>query len=295
MTGIGYGPLWVVDGPPPQPPLYSLLNSARVVPDADAGGVERWGNGVQVYPYPPGPGHVEDACASGSERDKDAGETVPLPSFAAMIVYLAETCSSLGIFGQGLSNAEAQDRFTARARSVLAAVESATVEREFYAGDVLGLNPFLADGNGTFPNGDTAADVVEAFGLLENEIAVSGRRGLIHVSPRLATTAKAAHLIDRDDRSGQVVTINGTIVVPGQGYADDAVHPVGHPVASTGEEWAYATGPVDVRRGAPELLPGTIAEALDRGSNTITYRVERPYVVDWDTVVQAAVLVDRTP
>ncbi len=295
MSSIGYGPLWTIPGPPPEQPLFSLLKAARVVPDADAGGIERWGNGVQVYPYPPGPAHVQDACSTGSDREKDTGETVPLPQFAAMIVYLAETCSSLGIYGAGLSNAEAQDRFTARAMSALQSVESGALERELLAGDVLGLNPFLADGNGTFPESDTAVSVVEGFGALENEIAAGGGRGMIHVSPRMATAATSNFLLDGDDRSGQLVTINGTVVVPGQGYIDDTVHPVGHAAASTDQEWIYATGPVEIRRGATELLPGTVGEALDRGDNTITYRVERTYVVDWDTVVQAAVLVDRTP
>ena len=55
-----------------------------------------------------------------------------------------------------------------------------------------------------------------------------------------------------------------------------------------------ATGPIDIRRGDVEVLPPVIRQTLDRRTNVITYRVERDYLVDWDTVLQAAVLVDRT-
>jgi hypothetical protein len=290
-----FGPLWAIDGPPPQPPARSLLTAARIVPDADAGGAERWGNGVEVYPYPPGPAGVHDACATGSDRVKQDGGLIPLPQFGAMTVYLSETCSSLGIFGEGLSNAQAQDRFVARARTALAAVESQAVEREFFAGDVLGLNPFLADGNGTFPNANTATNVTEAFALLEAEIASVGGSGMIHCSPRIITYASLAGLIIWPlNRGTQLYTLNGTLVVPGQGYVDDSVNPAGHSGAGNGNEWIYATGLVDIRRSDYEVLPDSLFQALDRETNLLTYRVERTYLVDWDTVLQSAVLVDRS-
>lgn len=294
MTTVGFGPLWTIDGPPPTPPWYTLLGAARIVPDADAGGVERWANGVEVYSYPPDAAQIQDACVTGSSRVKIEGGTIPHPSFGTMTVYLSETCSSYGIFGENLSNDEAQARFVARARSTLAAVESAAVEREFLAGDVLGLNPHLADGEGTFPTGSTAQNVVETFALLETEIANSGQRGMIHCSPAMATKAVSQHLVERDERMGQIRTINGTVVVPGYGYSDPTVHPVGESAAAAKQEWVYATGMVDVRRSDQEILPGDLFEALDRANNELTYRVERYYLVDWDTVVQAAVLADRT-
>jgi hypothetical protein len=293
-TPPGSGPLWTIDGPPPQAPTYTLLGAARVVPDADAGGVERWGNGVKVYSYPPDIGHVQDACVAGSTRVKQHGGVIPLPEFGAMTVYLAETCSSFGIFGENLSNDEAQARFVARATSALGAVESAAVEREFMAGDVLGLNHYLADGNGTFPAGNTATSVVESFALLEDEIAKSGRKGMIHCSPSMATKAHSQRVVHEDDRLNVLCTINGTTVVPGYGYEDNAVHPIGKAAPSAHQGWIYATGPVDVRRTDYEVLPGDLWMALDRAQNEVTYRVERYYLVDWDTAIQAAVLADRT-
>ncbi len=66
------------------------------------------------------------------------------------------------------------------------------------------------------------------------------------------------------------------------------------------EEWAYATGPVDIRRSEIFTTPDTLAQALDRSlgasnsrPNTITYRAERYFAVDWDSALQAAVRIDR--
>lgn len=289
MTAVGYGPLWRVDGPPPQARPYTLLGAARIVPEAE----ERWANGVSVYPYPDELGAIHDACSAGTFREKGTGGTVPNPEFGAMTVWVAETCSSFGIFGEGLSAAEAQDRFVARASSVFGAVESTAVEREFLAGDVLGTQPFLADGDGTFPAASTAQTVVEGFALLEAEIAASGRRGLIHISPAVAIAASYRRILFEDARAGVLRTINGTTVVPGAGYQDASVHPAGKSAASGTQEWIYATGPVDVRRSETFVIPGDLSQALDRATNTITYLVERAYAVDWDTVVQASVKVDR--
>ena len=38
-----------------------------------------------------------------------------------------------------------------------------------------------------------------------------------------------------------------------------------------------------------------ITEVLDRSNNDVTFRAERYVLVEWDTVLQAAVLVDWTP
>lgn len=287
MSGIP----WRIPGPSPQPPLHTLLSSVRIVDDLDAAQVERWLNGVVVYPSPPGPVHGHDGCATGSSRDKDAGETVPTPRFDAITVYLADTCSAAGIFGAGLSAEEAQARFVARATEAFVAMESAGVEEQLMAGTTIGLNPYLADGEGTFPHASTAVDVVEAFASLENEIAVSARRGMIHCSPALALKASSENILVEDN--DVLRTRNGNIVVPGDGYVGHSA-PVGHTAPTGVQEWAYATGPVEVRRSDVLVMPGLLSEALDRETNTITYRVERYYVVDWDTVIQAAVRVDRS-
>ncbi len=286
----GHGPLWRVDGPLPIPASYGLLQAARspvvrIVPDEDRG-VERWANGVEVYPYPPDAGHGFDSCSiyGSTPEEKEEGTAIDRPQFDALTVYLAETCSSFGIGNDA--------QFRARAVAALAAVEGRVVEREFMAGDIFPGQPHLADGAGDFPNGNTPTTVVDGIALLEEAIAASGRQGIIHVPPAVATAMTFGYLVD--DRQGVLRTIgNGTVVVPGQGYAGDAGDPTGAPAATGKQNWIYASGPVDVRRTEVDLLPGELSQALDRENNVVTYRAERYYLTDWDTAVQTAVLVDR--
>lgn len=288
-----YGPVWPVDGPPPQAPAHSLLGSIRIVQDVDADQIARWENGVAVYPFPPDDPTVHDSCATGTFREKPDGDVIGIPEFGAMCVVLAETCSSAGIFGAGISNEEAQRRFVARANAALAAIESKAVETEFMDGLVIGNNPHLGDGEGSFPAGNTALDVVEGFAYLEQEIADSGRAGVLHISPAVAIRASSVNLL-HEDRAGLLRTINGTLVVVGDGYVGHSSPDGGHTAASATQQWVYATGPVEARRSEITQLPGSLAEALDRETNTVTYRVERYYVVTWDTVVQSAVRIDWT-
>lgn len=287
----GHGPLWRVDGPLPIPALYGLLQAARsplvrILPDVDDRGIERWANGVEVYPYPPDAGHGFDSCSvyGSTPEEKEEGSVIDRPQFDALTVYLAETCSSFGIGNDAA--------FRARAVAALGAVEGRVVERELMAGDIYPGQPHIADGAGVFPNGNTPTTVVDAIALLEEVIADSGRQGIIHVSPAVATAMTFGYLVD--DSNGVLRTIgNGTLVVPGQGYAGDAGDPTGAPAATAKESWIHATGPVDVRRSEVEMLPGELSQALDRETNVVTYRAERYYLADWDTAVQASVLVDR--
>lgn len=296
----GYGPLWPVDGPPPLPAVYGLLQAAaappvRINPGADlvdAGQQPRWINGIEVWPYPPDTAFGWDSCSSGSPNaEKDFGtDDFENQIFGSLTFYLPETCQA--------SHVPDYDRFRARAVAAFTAVEGEAIEREFLAGALAATNPHLADGRGVFPNLDAATTVIRGISLLENVIAASGRQGLIHMSPAAATIGGYLMGIFPDTRLGVLRTINGTVVIPGQGYAAGAT-PESHAAPSGDEEWIYASGPVDVRRGEVEVLPSTVAEALDRSvgatndkSNTITYRAERDYVVSWDTAVQGAVLVD---
>lgn len=302
MADIGFGPLWRVDGPLPIPQERGLLYTAgqpaagvRFVDDYDTDlqgrQVERWLNGVAVYPYPPDTGDVFRFCGTGSEADaKNFGQAVKQPEYEPMTIYLAETCTSYKVWDQ--------ERFKARATAALAAVESFLVAREFMTGAKLSAQPFLADGEGDFPNGDVATSPIHGLTILEEAIAGSGRQGLIHCSPMLATTLMGAGFA-LADKTGAIRTINGIVVIADFGYAGGAT-PTGHTPAGATQEWAFATGPIDIRRTEMFVLPETVQEALDRGSgatngtpNSITYRAERYYLPIWDTELQASVLIDR--
>lgn len=289
LPALGAGPLWRIDGPLPLAPRYGLLQAAKaesvqIVPDED-GGVERWINGVSVWPYPTDPARIFDAaslCGSAPES-KEEGDEIPLPVFSAFTVYLPVVCTTRVIGGE-------DEIFRARASAALAAVEGSAAESVLIGGAGL-TTPYLGDGEGTYPNSNTKTSAINALALLENEIAKSQREGVIHVTPALATVMAAGHAIS-DDGRGVLRTINGTVVIPGTGYVD-ALHPIGHPAATSTEEWAFATGPVQVRRSAVFVNPETAAQATDRSINKTVYRAERYYLVNWDTAVQSAVLVER--
>ncbi len=302
-VGVGFSGLNErIDGPPPIAPTYGLLQTAaapaggvRIVTDVDANGVERWMNGVTVYPYPPDQGDVYDPCAAGSPPEtKGFGEEVENPEFGAMTAYLPETCTVFKV--------PSQDEFKARAVAALTAVQSSIVAREFMNGYKMPSNPHLADGEGDFPNGDDPTDFPNAIALLEAAIAATGRQGLIHMSPELLSSAAARYGWNywHDAKNEVVRMITGTVIIPDAGYSGGRA-PTGHADPGDTQEWIYATGPIDVRQSEIFTMPPRVEQAVDRGtggattgrSNSITYRAERYFMVDWDTELQAAVLVDR--
>jgi hypothetical protein len=337
---IGYGPLERIDGPLPVPAPYGLLQAmaapaagVRLVvdtPDSDVLGVDlsqteetldeaiarmkreeilpknagdlRWLNGAEVYPYPPGQASSDHACKVGTVPRKDFGTELQHPEFNAITVYLAESCKSYKVWNQ--------EEFKQRALLALTAVQGTAIERNLLTGEACDAQaPFLADGLGKFPNGSTPTSPMNALAYLEEEIGLSGQLGIIHCSPGFTTTLRQYFQVD--NRTGVIRTINGNVIIPGDGYARSSLDPdkgvgYGSPAgraASTGtQEWIYATGPIDIRLSEMFMIPEQVSQALDRGTvagattgrpNTFTYRAERYAMATWDTELQAAVLSDR--
>jgi hypothetical protein len=291
MSTTTVGPAVLLDGPLPRPFPYGLFSVAAEAPyvggDAD-GEPDRWVMGANMRPYPIDIGNGIEGCLTGTYAEKDAGTATPIPTFGAFTVYVPETCSSFGIIGYG--------DFTRRANAVLAAVESYHAERQLVSGAYKNDNPFLGDVNATGPDGGavdaTGYGPVESLALLEDAIgALTGRGGVIHATPSTVVAWSGNDLLVRD---GQILrTVGGTPVVRGSGYIDAT--PAGTGALTADQQWAWATGPVAYRRATQVFMnPPTVAEALDRSDNTITYRAERDLLIAWDTVLQVAVLVDRS-
>ena len=288
MSTATLGPSRVLDGPVPVPPRYSLLVNAQIVEDLDY----HWMAGGAVYPYPTlsddpdyNDGGVQYGCASGTEREKIEGGGNLLPEFNSFTVYIAETCTARGIGND--------EEFRNRAVIGLNGLEAALVEREFAVGDAVGGtgSPYLADVS--LPNYTLLGTLapLEALARLENEIAETGKMGMIHTDPATATAWAGQYLIEKEGAYMRAVA-TGTPIVVGYGYV--GAKPDGAAALNADQGYAWATGPVQIRRSNVELIPGSLAEALDRMNNVVTYRAERNYLVDWDTELQAAVLVDRT-
>lgn len=293
MSDIGFGPLARIDGPRPVPPRFGLLQAAdapaagvTIVTDTDAGGRERWGNGVEVFPYPPEPPVAWNACAPGTYRDaKDSGPDVTNPQFDPITLYLAVKC-------KGNKIPFDDDAYRQRARDAFAAKESAGLAREFMRGDELTLNPNLGNSDALdILNGGAVTSPTNALALLEWAIAQTGSAGIIHMTPEMVVSLGA---LKWDTDTGVLRTPAGTVVVPDAGYAHQSgFAPAGGTPAHGTQEWVFATGPVDIRRSEMFVTPDTAREALDRETNELVFRVERYYLVDWDVQLHAAVKADR--
>lgn len=278
-----FGPPMRIDGPLPVAPKYGLLNTATVVVEDD----ERWGNGAQVYAYPTDTGYSHDPCSTGSFRTKRAAAAPPLPTFESFTAYLPETCTS--------SRIVSQEVFTARAQLAFGARESAIYESVLAHGGALNGSgqPYMGDSNLVVLNGGTATSPAESLALLEEAIGRTYVQGLIHATPdTIIAWTFPGPSIDRE--GNHLETRNGTSVVSGDGYID--VVPDTHAGALTSRQaWAFATGPVEIRREARiRILPDELSQALDRSQNIVTYLAERDALITWDTFLQVGVLVDRS-
>jgi len=278
---LGYGPHAVVNGPVPQAPRVGLLRAATIVPTDD----DYWINGIQVWPYPSGESVGSfDPCGTGSPApSKGAGEAPDTAEFWTQTIYAPMSCTARSLHDQ--------DDYVNRATAVLIANEGAQVEDQFWSGSAQPLSPHLTDANATVLNAGAVTDVFNGLALLEEAIAATGRAGMIHAPWPLVSVWSANYQVFRE--GNQIVTITGTIVVPGAGY--DGSGPAGETQPTGTESWAFATGLVEIRRSDPFVIPSQISQAITMSPNRndITYRAERYVVADWDRELQAGVLIDR--
>lgn len=304
MTQINCGPYAVIDGPPPLPPRYGLLQAAAsLVSDVrfvtSPAGPERWLNGAKVLPYPHHAGATHSRFDASGAATKEVGDAGDEAQFYPVTVYVSDQCSSYRV--------DDNDAYIARINANLAAVEGAVIAHALLTGDGLPAgSPRLSDGEGEFPEGNTAVSLPRALAALEGAIARSRRAGVIHMSPVAASILSGSgHILVHDPlntREENVLrTVNGTLVIPDQGYIEGATPaPEGagtHPVATPLQAWLYASGSIEVRRTETFVNPPTLEQALDTGlsasvggTNVITYQAERYYLVSWDNTLQAAVL-----
>lgn len=275
------GPPLSLDGPLPVAPPRSLLNTVTVIDSPDL----RFGVGGVVWPYPPGLPESFDPCSTGTFRTKSEGDGWDLPQFQPFTVYLPITCSSITAAAPG---------FADRAALALAATESYAVAYELARGIANPLNPFLCDANLDILAGGVAVAPDVGLSYLEDAIGATGRGGVILTTPAVGAAFNGSGGYGIDVRSGSLTTTaNGTPVALDGGLI--GCSPSLHAALGAGEAWAFATGPIQVRRSPEIQILSTLSESLDRSDNTVTFRAERDYLVTWDTELQSGVLIDFTP
>lgn len=272
-----------LDGPLPVAPAYGLLNLPGVERPQEAhaaGGANFW-----MYPcltaLPHDPCSGPTGTLDSKEEGDGAGEQFAFYGYTA---YASMICSSISVGTDW-------DGFASRVERAFEAVESAAVELELATGTAVAVSPSypaFADSNVTVLGGGA---VTPAIGLrwLEYAIGQSQKAGVIHAPPEVTAAWRADELVVHDDFLFTLA--NDTPVVSGPGY--QGVVPTGQGAVPSGDSWAFATGPVQLRRGDLIRLD-TYKNSLDRSDNTVVVRAERDYLASWDPCVQAAVLIDWT-
>ncbi len=261
-----------ITGPRPVAPPHSLLNTEGVVVETDEG---RWLNGVVLDDYPADLPHTWDPCSDGTVRVKVSGAGKDQSTFDPFVIYVPVICSYFS--SNGLRE---------MAQIALDARQSFAVEFGLAHGVAGMVNPFLGDGN-LSQLGGNGISVIEGLARLENAIGLTGQQGLIHATPATITRMNTDTFIDPDN----LVTTNGNRVVSGGGYI--GIHPLGKTASSDGQDWMFATGPVEVRLSPPAIQD--VRTSLDRSDNTIEFRAERAALPVWDQSLQVGVLVDWAP
>jgi hypothetical protein len=276
MTSVTFGPPFVIDGPLPVAPARSLLTAPGVLQDS---GDDRWMNGAAVYGYPDGTPLLWDPCASGTYETKSDESSFETPDFAAFVAYLPITCSAISL-------ASDPEGFAERAEKALDATISYAIEYALASGIPTLANPFLGDANVDVLALGAAVTPMAGLSYLEDAIGDTARAGMIHATP--ATVSSWFATYPMPDPATTLYTTSGNIVVPGGGYKGAV--PYGESQPADGQAWAFATGPVKVWVSREPTF--NIEDVLDRAVNDVTFRAERYALVEWDTSLQAAVLID---
>lgn len=284
-----------VDAPEAAPPKSGLIEAVKAIGRLHEGADVHIGIGGVVYkPEAAGPGARARSMRTdneGADVYNPAGEdtkNVPgiegsgLVSGYPVALEAEETCSAFG-----WTEANYEDRVRRR----LEALQSKILEREFWTGEVArldGLDPavyqWLAQTTAVdiTPAGG-ALDPRHALGLIETVLGETGiGTGFIHMSRSAA--------IVMPDRwgDGPLITWPDSVVAIGAGYPGTA--PDGS-AAADGEQWVYATDVCDVWLDEIQIFPSTLAEALDKRKNTISYKASRMAVATWDGNTHVAIRV----
>lgn len=283
MSTTGVGPLLAIDGPAPVAPPFSLVQIPGVVVERDTG---RWMNGVNIFGYPEDTPSLWAPCSDGTFGVKAEGGDMPVERFDPFAVYTPITCTAMGM--------GSAREFAGRAEVVLEATLSMGIEEALakgVPGQVSDVNPYFGDANLDILTGSAVSPTV-GLSFLENAIGSTGRQGMVHLTPAVAS-AVANLLCYEDDGTGNKYpyTASGNRVVIGDGYI--GTDPDAGTSPGTGEDWIFATGPVEVRVGP--LVFNDLAETLERSQNDVTFRAERFVLAEWDAALQAGVRVDWTP
>jgi len=250
-----------VPAPPLSPPSISLLTSSSVIDITDA----RWFAGVTYFPE--GIGAAQAIKLDASSKTPVTGPSAD--EWDAHGIVASDRASTFGF--------EEHD-YRARATRQLMAHESRIIEAQLWS-DGLSLGNTKITGGTDWT---TSVTVAKAIATMEQGIVDAGHGGsplLFHMRPYLFDLIVEANPTTIRREGNKWYTAMDNILVPGRGY--NGKGPSGQAVGAT--EWLYCTPLVEVRRGPITTLPGNMAEATDRTTNTVTFFAERAVLASFDT------------
>jgi hypothetical protein len=267
---------------PPRQGLIPALGTFDGVEDTD------WVAGFTWLPEGPGTGGGAEPITCMGNTGTLAPDAPPGAATADTIaVWAADQCAP-----QGALSRDWQGRATRQLR----AQESFHLAAELWDGgvaQVIEAQEGLAEpatrylaGPDTWSDRVTesgAASALNGLACLEAGLAsaLSGARGLIHVTPQVLVHLVGANLVHRDGQ--QLVSPNGHLVVADAGYTGTG--PVGEPAGDT--QWGYATDMMRVLLGPVQVLPNSLqsardyAEGLNRATNLVTVYAMRVAAYQW--------------
>lgn len=273
-----------VVAPLPQPRPDDLL--AVVVPTRLP--IDRVGDGVRSAGHIPGPAFTHYLQAVGSAAVKQQSDGIAMQDSEIFAVYMRASCTTFSVGSD-------PQRWIDQLKAAFSVYENPVVERAFATGEGMEVGPYLGDSNLEIL-GDGATSPVRALQLLETAIARHSS-GIIHAAPSTVVAWDSQNLTEL--RNGLTYTRRGTPIAVGPGYID--VVPEGADALGDAEQWAFASGPLEIQRGRIEIPASVLREILDRVFNDVEVVVERAYVFNWlarqdpddDAHTQAGVLIDE--
>jgi hypothetical protein len=289
-----------VDPPTFTPSPYGLISAVQLRPAADP----HWQMGVNWEDVCGGAGVTLDACSTSAPAITGTGLIPPksattgrtLWGATPFTVYLEVDCSPVDFYDQ-------QEQIM---RTVLDRFASFQIERTFWTGLAPEQNNLGGVANGVLPHLASNAAVVEtsigksitlqqaavvvtgaalnavdALGVLEGGLAncLNGV-GIIHVPQALLPTLSL--LLTK--QGNRLVTPNGNTVAVGAGY------PGTSPAGATpglGTSWMYATGPVFMYRGEPQIRMMQNGASLNRTNDTVKAIIEQTVLLGYDCCLLA--------
>lgn len=227
----------------------------------------------------------DDVVANGELSDPANTPDNNYRDYFPFFIEVEDGRSTFGLPGE--------DRFALVIKQLEAASQKAC-ERELWDGlaaqAATNGNSYLTEATSVTEVLNGAHNASEALYLLEGALANSsvGANGVIHMTRDVASLLGSRLVYSQDSSNpdkGQVMTRLGTPVVIGSGYSGNGPVGDGAAAASLTNKWMFATGPVDVHLGKPEVVNDSLAQGANVSINDMLIKAVRPAAVYFDPSV----------